>query len=185
VCGVELRTSVKPVAFRNGVVEFEGGDSVRADFVFAQSELTGIRVDGLPQDRRGLLAIDQHCRVSGLSDVYAAGDVTAGFPKQGGLAARQADAAADMILAHAGWTVQPEPFEPVLEGVLLTPEQLAELRAGMPDGREITWHTPTKIVARHLTPYLGTREPESRDPHTWQGELRLPRQIELSQLLGR
>jgi hypothetical protein len=100
------------------------------------------------------------------------------------VAARQADAAAATILAQAGWPVQAEPFETVLEGVLLTPAQLDALRADLPDGRQLKWHAPTKIVARYLTPYLGTREPESREPDAWQSELRLPRQIEVSELLG-
>ena len=55
-----------------------------------------------------------------LEDVFAAGDI-ANFPiKQGGLAAQQADAAAEAIAAEAGAQVDPQPFKPVLRGILLT-----------------------------------------------------------------
>jgi hypothetical protein len=46
-----------------------------------------------------LLAVDEHGRIPGVADVFAAGDATT-FPlKQGGLAAQQADAAAETIAA--------------------------------------------------------------------------------------
>ena len=75
---------------------------------------------GLPSDAEGFLVTDDHARVQGVPDVYAAGDVTAFPVKQGGIACQQADAAAADIAARAGAPVEPEPFSPVLRGMLLT-----------------------------------------------------------------
>ncbi len=58
-------------------------------------------------------------RLPRLDDVFAAGDATT-FPiKQGGLAAQQADAVAEAIAASVGADIDPQPFRPVLRGVLL------------------------------------------------------------------
>ncbi len=60
--------------------------------------------------RRGFIPIDEHARVRGLDDVYAAGDGTT-FPiKQGGLGTQQADAAAEHIAAQLGAPVEPRLF---------------------------------------------------------------------------
>ena len=50
----------------------------------------------------------------------AAGDLTQVPIKQGGIAAQQADAAAEAIAAEAGVALEPTPFRPVLRGLLLT-----------------------------------------------------------------
>jgi sulfide:quinone oxidoreductase len=42
--------------------------------------------------------------------VYAAGDITAFPVKQGGIAAEQADAVAEMLASEAGADVTPAPF---------------------------------------------------------------------------
>jgi hypothetical protein len=78
------------------------------------------RIEGIPRDEQDFVPIDEHARVEGLSHVYAAGDVT-NFPvKHGGLAAQQADAAADAMLAELGLPIAPRPFDPVIQGVLFT-----------------------------------------------------------------
>ena len=52
----------------------------------ALPRLRGMYLDGLPQTVEGFVPVDLHGRVSGLGDVYAAGDITT-FPiKQGGVA---------------------------------------------------------------------------------------------------
>ena len=67
--------------------------------------------------------------MSGCAGVYAAGDATT-FPlHQGGLAAQQADAAAESIAASLGAIAEAEPFRPVLRGVLLTGGAPLYLRA--------------------------------------------------------
>ena len=55
-----------------------------------------------------------------MDGVFAAGDATT-FPiKQGGLAAQQADAVAEMVACAAGADIRPQPFRPILRGTLLT-----------------------------------------------------------------
>ena len=63
-------------------------------------------------------SVDLHGRVRGLEDVYAAGDATTCPIKQGGVAAQQADAAAEAIAARLGRDLDPRPFRPVLRGLL-------------------------------------------------------------------
>jgi len=91
--------------------------------------VVGPAVPGLPQDELGFIPTDDHGRVPGVDDVYAAGDCTA-FPlKQGGIAAQQADAAAQAIAAAIGAGNTPRPFTPVLRGLLLTGDEPSYFRA--------------------------------------------------------
>ncbi|MGI8728981.1 MAG: hypothetical protein ACR2LK_03160 [Solirubrobacteraceae bacterium] len=60
--------------------------------------------------RSGFTPVDEHGRVQGLADVYAAGDGTTYPVKQGGLACQQADAIAELLAANAGADVNPHPF---------------------------------------------------------------------------
>jgi hypothetical protein len=83
----------------------------------------GPRLFGLAHDKYGFIPVDSHGRVSGVDEVHAAGDVTA-FPlKQGGLAAQQADAIAEVIAGEPGVPLTPKPFSPVLRGLLMTGER--------------------------------------------------------------
>ena len=99
----------------------------------------------------------------GLADVFAAGDITSFPVKQGGIAAQQADAAAEMIAANAGADLTPQPFRPVLRGLLLTGRQPRYLRHELTGGAgdasasspEPLWWPPAKIVGRYLAPFLG------------------------------
>ena len=105
--------------------------------------------------------------VAGLERVWAAGDGT-NFPiKQGGLAAQQADAAASSIAALAGAGIAPEPFRPVLRGVLMTGEapqfMSSDIAGGGGEGQAAAhslWWPPVKIAGRYLAPYLGARDPD-------------------------
>ena len=122
---------------------FEDG-TIAADAVVALPRLAPTPIDGLPQDADGFVPTDPHGRVRGLEDVFAAGDVVA-FPiKQGGIAAQQADAAAEAIAAATGAPIEPEPFDPVLRGFLVTGEA------------PVLWR-PGKIVGRYLAPFLAER----------------------------
>jgi sulfide:quinone oxidoreductase len=84
------------------------------------------------------------------------------FPlKQGGIAAQQADAAAESIAALAGAPVEPTPFRPVLRGLLLTgltPRYLASslLVNSSEVDTEPLWWPPGKIAGRYLAPFLAT-----------------------------
>jgi sulfide:quinone oxidoreductase len=98
---VEVRTLSRPVAFDDGVLHLAGAVQLAADRVITLPSLAGPRIPGLPHDAAGFIPVDRHGLVQGEDDVYAAGDVVA-FPlKQGGLAAQQADAAAEPQSIHA------------------------------------------------------------------------------------
>jgi sulfide:quinone oxidoreductase len=120
-------------------------------------------VTGMPRDEHGFVPVDGHGRVAGLDGVWAAGDCTA-FPiKQGGLAAQQADAAAESIAVFAGADLDPEPFSPVLRGVLLTGRGRRWIRRSLETAgdhgesqRRALWWPPTKVAGAYLAPYLAT-----------------------------
>jgi sulfide:quinone oxidoreductase len=135
-----------------------GGEAIEALRVVTLPRLIGHRFPGLPAGPDGFLVTDDHGRVAGVPDVYAAGDITA-FPlKQGGLACQQADAAADHIAARAGANLDPQPFRPVIHGVLRTERSASFMRSE--PGRESRvaghplWWPPTKIADRELAAYL-------------------------------
>jgi sulfide:quinone oxidoreductase len=126
---------------------------------------SGRAITGVPADAGGFIGVDEHGRVEGLEDVYAAGDATT-FPiKQGGLAAQQAVAAAESILARHGADLDARPFRPVLRGMLMTGGRGRWLRApaGATPGNTVVamralWWPPTKIATPYLGPYLLRRE---------------------------
>jgi sulfide:quinone oxidoreductase len=127
--------------------------------VVALPQLAGPRLSGLPHDANGFIPIDHHCQVAGEIDVWAAGDATSFPVKQGGIAAQQADAAAEAIAARAGAPIRPSPFRPVLRGLLLTGMVPRFLRAQAGTAAsaidtEPLWWPPAKIVGRHLAPFL-------------------------------
>jgi len=182
--GVRLRTSSCPALVRPRTLVLAGGAELHVDRVITLPQLEGPRLSGVPHDQHGFIPVDRHGRVRGLDDVYAAGDVTA-FPlKQGGLAAQQADAAAEMIAAGLGIPISPQPFSPVLRGLLLTdgaplylraePQRLprgtsvaidaAPLRRTAPDASaasgQALWWPPAKIAGRYLGPFLATARPD-------------------------
>ena len=169
--GVKLVTSAAAVAAFDGGLRLESGASLAADVVVALPELVGPRIAGLPHDEDGYIPVDEHGHVRGCTDVFAAGDATAFPVKHGGLAAQQADAVAETIAARLGAIGMPEPFRPVLRGLLLTGGAPLYLRAELgPGGRrehrllpapgtassEALWWPPGKIAGRYLTPFLAT-----------------------------
>lgn len=140
-----------------------GPRSLYVDRIIALPELYGPSVPGVPtHDSYGFIHVDVHGKVQGLEHVYAAGDAT-NFPvKHGGIAAQQADVAAEAIAANAGAPVEPSKFNPVIHGMLLGAEKPLYLSAHITGGHgsasEVsetpTWSPPTKIVAKYLAPYL-------------------------------
>jgi sulfide:quinone oxidoreductase len=139
-----------------------GDRNIDADRVIALPELYGPAVRGLLAGAHGFIPVDAHSAVEGAEAVYAAGDATDFELKHGGIAAAQADAAAESIAALAGVPVEPTPFHPVIHGILLTGDAPRYLSARFTGGRgfsseftqEPTWSPPTKIAARYLAPYL-------------------------------
>jgi sulfide:quinone oxidoreductase len=129
--------------------------------------LHGPAVAGIPRSSpHGFISVDRHSRVTGLDGVFAAGDMT-DFPiKLGGIAAQQADAAAESIAALAGATIVPKPLVATIHGLLIgggEPVYMAAQVAGSEGtdckvSGEPFWSPATKIYARYLAPYLQTLE---------------------------
>jgi sulfide:quinone oxidoreductase len=161
--GIQTITSAyAEVPHWNTVVVNPGGRQLEVDRVVALPELYGPAVRGLPAAEHGFIPVDLHARVRGVERVYAAGDATDCAVKHGGVAAQEADVAAEAIAALAGAPVEPQRFQPVIHGMLLTggrPRYLsARITGGHGFSSEIsdtpTWSPPSKIVARYLAPYL-------------------------------
>jgi sulfide:quinone oxidoreductase len=82
--GIAVETSVVPVRFENGVLALVADRQPAADAVVALPQLEGPGLHGVPHDEAGFVPTDEYGWVLGLSDVYAAGDLTQ-FPlEQGG-----------------------------------------------------------------------------------------------------
>jgi sulfide:quinone oxidoreductase len=158
--GIEFRPDAVPERFENATLTLLGGDTLAADAVVAVPRLRVPPLSGVPQGDHGFIATDELSRVEGLADVYAAGDVTAFPVKQGGVSVRQAQAAATCIAARAGAPVAPEPFEPVLRGMMLTgsaPSYLESAAGESLSAESPLWWPPTKIADSYLVPYLIAR----------------------------
>jgi sulfide:quinone oxidoreductase len=181
-CGVTLHTGSYAAPGRRGWLNISPGDRhLRVDNVVTQPRLIGPLLRGIPGGRDGFINTDAHGRVVGLDDVYAAGDATAFPVKQGGLAAQQADAVAEAIAASVGADIDPQPFRPVLRGLLLTGGPPRYLRADISGAAgddstisdEALWWPPDKISGRYLAPYLSSQSGERADVMP-QGERVLP-----------
>lgn len=144
------------------IVVYPGGRTVRADRIVSLPALLGPAIDGLPQDGNGFIPVDEYGRVAGTEQVWAAGDATNYPLKHGGIAAQLADTIAYGVAALAGADVQVEPFEPTLQGVLLTGSRPRYVQGRPPAGEADTSgltplpanRQPPKIAARFLTPHL-------------------------------
>ena len=159
--GITFFAGSHPAEFTNGTLRLVPEGELEVDRVVALPQLRGTRLEGLSQTLNGFIPIDAHGRVRGVDDVYAAGDIT-NFPlKQGGIATLLADAAAEAIAQAAGADLQPEPFRPVLRGLLLTGKQPHYLRHDLTGVGQVDtaspdplWWPPAKVVGRYLAPFL-------------------------------
>jgi sulfide:quinone oxidoreductase len=169
--GIDLRTGSAPIGFENGLLEVADGDPVAADHVVALPALEVPPILGVPQRHNGFISTDVRMNVEGLTGAWAAGDAT-WFPiKQGGLAAAQADVAAEAIAGEAGASLTPGSFRPVLRGALLTGALPRYLRSATWDGESseaaptTLWWPPGKLTGRYLAPHLaqsGAGAPRTR-----------------------
>jgi sulfide:quinone oxidoreductase len=160
--GIDVTLDAHAVRVAGDRLELLAGADIEADAVIALPGLRGPAISGLPADSLGFIPADEHGRVDGAADVFAAGDATT-FPiKQGGLAAQQADAAAQSIAALAGAPVAPEPFRAILRGLLLTggvPQFIRTDLGGWGQhafalDSDPLWWPPSKIAGRYLGPFL-------------------------------
>ena len=160
--GVRVHTGTRVTSSEAGhLIANPGAEDLRDHRVVALPKAVGNPVDGVATDAGGFILTDEFGSVLGTDAVWAAGDATAYPIKQGGLAAQQADVVARAIAVRAGLDVEPEPFRPVLRGVLLTGRGKAWMRhdlaattdADSADRHALFW-PPTKIAGRYLSPYL-------------------------------
>jgi sulfide:quinone oxidoreductase len=183
--GIEIRTRARALGFSDGELILASGETLAVDRVIAMPRLVGQHIAGIPQTRYGFVPIDRHCRVEGLSGVYAAGDITTFPVKQGGIAAQQADAAAQAIAEAAGADVVPQPFRPVLRGMFLTGSTPRFMRHDLshPDETPVVsldelWWPPAKIAGHYLGPLLNSLDrDEAADPD--QPSFGIPVHVEL------
>jgi sulfide:quinone oxidoreductase len=166
--GIEFRGSRHPARFEDGELSLVPDEKLEADRVVSLPSLVGPALSGLPADPDGFIPVDLHGLVQGEQDAYAAGDATTSPIKQGGVATQQADAAAEAIAARVGADVDPQPFRPVLRGLLLTGSTPRYMRAEVSGGRgedwrvseHALWWPPSKIAGKRLAPYLALRHDE-------------------------
>ena len=170
--GVTLHTGSYGVPSSPGWLDISPGDrSLAVDRIVTEPRLVGPSLRGIPSGHDGFIETDAHGRVPGLDDVFAAGDATTFPVKQGGLAAQQADAVAEAIAASVGADIDPQPFRPVLRGVLLTGGPARYLRADISGAAgddsiisgEALWWPPNKLAGRYLAPYLSSQTGEASD----------------------
>jgi sulfide:quinone oxidoreductase len=167
--GVEFVGRTRAVECVGDALATADGRMLSADAVISLPQLLGRSIDGLPADERGFIPIDANARVLGVPDVFAAGDATDEPIKQGGLAAQQADAAAEAIAAEAGAGLIARPYRRILRGVVLTGETPLYLRRDLDEANEIIrplrgtppgvsrsqlWWPQGKIAGRYLTGFV-------------------------------
>jgi sulfide:quinone oxidoreductase len=179
---VTLYTSSYGVPSRRGWLDISPGErGIQIDRVVTEPRLVGPRLRGIACEHDGFIQTDAHGRLAGLDDVFAAGDATA-FPiKQGGLAAQQADAVAEAIAASVGADIDPQPFRPILRGLLLTGGPARYLRSDISGSagddsiisKEALWWPPAKLSGRYLAPYLTSQIGDAADVMP-QGEHAIP-----------
>lgn len=151
--GVELHTGVSITEEAQRLVLHPGGRTLEAERVVALPRAIGPAIAGLPADAHGFVLTDLHGKVAGVDGVWAAGDASAFTVKRGGLAAQQADAAAEAIAARAGAAIQLR--------------HDASVAAGEGDAsRDAVWWPPTKIAGRYLSPYLAALDDSLRGSPT-------------------
>jgi sulfide:quinone oxidoreductase len=156
---IRVETSTVASLWQDGELHLSDGARIAADAAVSLPRLHGPAIGGLPQDENGFVPTDAFGAVTGLTDVYAAGDMTQSTLKQGGLAAQQADAVAGAIAADLGADVRPSEFRPVLHGLLLVggPPRFVRTdpgRASSVVSTQPLWWPPGKIVGRYLSPFL-------------------------------
>jgi sulfide:quinone oxidoreductase len=158
--GITVHASTAAAEYAAGRLHFASGASLDADRVIALPHLAGPYLRGVPSDALGFVPVDEFTSVLDVAAVHAVGDIAARDLKQGGLAAQQADVAAQVIAAAAGANVVPRPYQPVLRGMLLTGSEVRYLRHE-PSGTsnasdEALWWPPHKVAGRHLAHYLAS-----------------------------
>lgn len=160
---IDVIAGARPISVAAGRLRIHPGEDVEADAVIALPRLEGRRIDGVPCDENGFIAIDEHGGVAGLERTYAAGDVSSLIFKQGPFASQQADAVAETIAAGIGAGVEPSVTSPRMRAVLWTaqgPRYLcggnggAGESASSPSRRHLEILHNGRLTARYLSPLV-------------------------------
>ena len=182
--GIKIRTAVRVKEATNSQLLLAPRDE-RIDIgqMVSLPVLEGPDLAGIPADEEGFIPIDDHARVRGVEDVYAAGDGT-NFPiKHGGIGTEEADAAAEHIAASVGAEIDPQPFRPVIRGKLLTGDDSLHMQHDIAGGGgegtaspDYLWWPPGKVAGRYLSAFLGQRTAGDLEPppHMLDVEVALP-----------
>jgi sulfide:quinone oxidoreductase len=161
--GVRTITSGYSEVTRSGEVVINPGDRrLRAGRVIALPELYGPSVRGLPVSEHGFIGVDGFCRVPHAGPVYAAGDAVDFAIKQGGVGCQHADVVAQSIAKLAGADIEPQAFNPVIHGVLLTDGRPRYIAAKITGGQGFASQfserpidgVTQKVAGKYLAPYL-------------------------------
>jgi sulfide:quinone oxidoreductase len=163
--GVRFVGDSPALRWSDGELLLQGDAPIAAERVITVPQLRVNRIAGIPASWWGFVPTDSCGRVDGLSDVYAAGDMTTYPIKQGGLATQQADRIAHTIASGLGAPVKELHPSHILRARLLGGERPLLLRAeldwhGRPENGTVEAGDPasasdtSKIFGRYLTPYL-------------------------------
>jgi sulfide:quinone oxidoreductase len=185
--GIEIRTGVMVKEATSGELLLAPEDErIAIGQMIALPVLEGPKLSGIPADEEGFIPIDDHARVRGVKDVYAAGDGT-NFPiKHGGIGTEEADAAAEHIAATIGVEIDPQPFRPVIRGKLLTGDDSLHMQHAAAGGggegtasADFLWWPPQKVAGRYLSAWLGHGSVQGESeppPHSIDVEVALPKE---------
>lgn len=160
---IDVIAGARPISLVAGRLRVDPGEDVEADAVIALPRLEGRRISGIPRDEDGFIPVDEHGSVVGLERIYAAGDVSSLFFKQGPFASQQADTVAEAIAAALGAGAEPRAAGPQMQAVLWTaqgPRYLCGDGGGVGEGasspsqRHLELLHNGRMTARYLSPLV-------------------------------
>ncbi len=153
---IDVRAGADVRRWNAGRLELADGGSIWADRAIALPVHRGPGIEGLPVDGDGFIRAAAGGRVPGAPDVWAVGAGTTTPVKPGGIACRQADAAAAAIAAEFGTTVESAPAPKGLSGWMWDgPEGQWLVAAGEDAPRDEPPMWPiAKVGGRFLAPFL-------------------------------
>ena len=165
--GIAVHPGTYAQRVSGGELHLDLQGAVLVDAAWAAPRLVPRVPRGVPVAEGGFVPVDGVGRVHGFVDLFAAGDMTFGGPKQGGIAAQQAAAAAEAIAALAGIGPEPQPSPLILRALLLTGGEPLWLRADPSSDTpseasdEPLWWPAHKIFGTHIAPVLAGLEHEA------------------------
>jgi sulfide:quinone oxidoreductase len=160
---IDVIAGARPISFDAGQLRIDSGEGIEADAVLTLPRLEGRRIGGIPHDKDGFIAVDEHGGAVAQERVYAAGDVSALSFKQGAFATQQADAVAEAIAAAVGAGITPHAASPRMRAVLWTgqgPRYLSngnremDETASSPSQRHLELLHNGRLTARYLSPLV-------------------------------